>query len=550
MPPCVLYEDDHLLVVHKPPGWNTHAPSPWAGQGLYEWLRDREPRWANLAIIHRLDKETSGVMVFSKSARANRSLTDQFATRRVTKRYVFWTDRPPSRRSWLARNTLIRSGSRQMAQPARTGQPLAETRFEVHPEPQIVQAIGPGAPSNLYKTYVWTGHAWPMSGRTHQIRAQAAAAGMPVLGDALYGGSPWVRLCLHAEELGFYHPVTNAFVRFTAPAEFHVWPGRLLRQALIEAEWTDAYRWIHGAADGWPGWYVDRLGNSFLSQSESDWSEALGTRLTQLGVSRDLPQTIYHKVLRRQLSRCTPGEAAPRCVQGPSMDQPVLIRENGLRFEIRLQEGYSVGLFLDQRENRRRLLTGYISHDFHLFDGRHPESRETLHVLNAFAYTCGFSVAAAQAGARVTSLDLSRRYLEWGRRNFQHNGIDPSMHLFVRGDVRDWLQRWERRAQHFHCILLDPPTFSRSKEGGVFQVKKDLPALVTVAARILRSHGVLFVSSNAADWPASDFVDTILRAVRVAGRQCARDHYVPQPPDFPVHAQEPAYLKTLWCRLD
>src|SRR6476619_15377 len=55
-PPCVIYEDEHLLVVNKPAGLNTHSPSPYAGEGIYEWLRNREPRWSQLAIIHRLDK--------------------------------------------------------------------------------------------------------------------------------------------------------------------------------------------------------------------------------------------------------------------------------------------------------------------------------------------------------------------------------------------------------------------------------------------------------------------------------------------------------------
>jgi 23S rRNA-/tRNA-specific pseudouridylate synthase len=64
MVPCVIFEDEHLLAVHKPAGWNTHAPSPFAGEGIYEWLKNREPRWSSLAIIHRLDKETSGVLIF------------------------------------------------------------------------------------------------------------------------------------------------------------------------------------------------------------------------------------------------------------------------------------------------------------------------------------------------------------------------------------------------------------------------------------------------------------------------------------------------------
>src|ERR1043165_4713802 len=93
-PSCVIFEDEHLLVVNKPAGWNTHSPSPFAGEGIYEWLRSREPGWANLAIIHRLHKENPGVLVFSKTPPANPSLTQQFTARSVAKKYVFLTDRP------------------------------------------------------------------------------------------------------------------------------------------------------------------------------------------------------------------------------------------------------------------------------------------------------------------------------------------------------------------------------------------------------------------------------------------------------------------------
>src|SRR5262249_10293386 len=93
-PSAILFEDEHLLVLNKPTGLNTHAPSPYAGEGLYEWLKHREPRWSGLAILHRLDKETSGVIVFGKSTLANRSLTEQFAQHTVRKTYRLVTDRP------------------------------------------------------------------------------------------------------------------------------------------------------------------------------------------------------------------------------------------------------------------------------------------------------------------------------------------------------------------------------------------------------------------------------------------------------------------------
>src|SRR5258707_9620618 len=109
LPKLILFEDDHLLVVNKPAGWNTHAPSPFAGEGLYDWLRHREPRWAALAIIHRLDKETSGVILFSKSPLANRSLTQQLTGRSVRKKYLLLTDRPVPEQTVSVKTALVRT---------------------------------------------------------------------------------------------------------------------------------------------------------------------------------------------------------------------------------------------------------------------------------------------------------------------------------------------------------------------------------------------------------------------------------------------------------
>src|SRR3974390_2975847 len=106
MVPCVIFENDDLLVINKPAGLNTHAPSPFAGEGIYDWLRSREPRWASLAIIHRLDKDTSGVLAFAKTPRANRSLTQQFTSRAIRKTYLLLTDRPVSSKSFIVKSSL------------------------------------------------------------------------------------------------------------------------------------------------------------------------------------------------------------------------------------------------------------------------------------------------------------------------------------------------------------------------------------------------------------------------------------------------------------
>src|SRR5437899_990314 len=130
-PLLILFEDEHLLVINKPAGMNTHAPSPFAGEGIYDWLREREPRWANLAIIHRLDKETSGLLLFGKTREANRSLTGQFTRRSVRKKYLLLTDRPVPGSEFRVVSSLVRSGGKYLSRPEHAGSSRAETYFRV-----------------------------------------------------------------------------------------------------------------------------------------------------------------------------------------------------------------------------------------------------------------------------------------------------------------------------------------------------------------------------------------------------------------------------------
>src|SRR5579871_1830139 len=125
----VIHEDADLLVVNKPAGWNTHAPSPYAGEGIYEWLKHREPRWASLAIIHRLDKETSGALVFGKTARANKSLTEQFTNHTIQKKYLLLTDRPVKPGGQKLKSSLVRVGEKYASRPIHAGAEIAETHF-------------------------------------------------------------------------------------------------------------------------------------------------------------------------------------------------------------------------------------------------------------------------------------------------------------------------------------------------------------------------------------------------------------------------------------
>jgi 23S rRNA (cytosine1962-C5)-methyltransferase len=537
--PCILFEDEHLLVVNKPAGLNTHAPSPLGGEGIYDWLRNREPRWASLAIIHRLDKQTSGVLVFGLSPAANRSLSAQFERREVRKNYLLVTDRleaaiPPRHRS-----TITKAGDKFLSKPWRPGAELAETEFEPVSSAGVKEYLGhTPLPCNTRLVI-----ARPLTGRTHQVRLHAADAGFPVLGDTLYGGTNSGRVHLHAWEIAFAHPGTGKEVRFRAPFDFGS-PTEQIRQAIIESDKTNAFRLIHGEADEHPGLYADKLGEYILMQSDTAPGSALLERPEALATQHNT-KGIYHKVLKRH-TRGAGTEASPVPIYGKRAPARFQILENGLKFELSFEEGYSIGLFLDQRDNRRRLLTGHIAASFPLFD---QGASKPPRILNTFAYTCGFSVVAASSGAHSTSLDLSKKYLEWGRRNFELNGLDPSHHDFIYGDTFSWLKRLQRKERLFDLIILDPPTFSQSREHGVFRAEKDYGELVNTALPLLSDGGVMLASSNASGWKAEDFVAMLRLTVRKHGKEISAFHFAPQPPDFPVSRAEPAYLKTAWCRI-
>jgi 23S rRNA (cytosine1962-C5)-methyltransferase len=336
------------------------------------------------------------------------------------------------------------------------------------------------------------------------------------------------------------HPATGKTQTFQAPVDFAADARLELRRAILDPAETDAWRVLHGASDSQPHWYVDRLGDWLLSESAPHLDQAQNAELDRL-LKVFHARGAYHKQ-----------PTSPGLLLGGEAPEYFDIRENGVRFAVSFQAGASFGLFLDQRDNRRRLLTGYVAAGFPMVEG--ADSRNGgwgtgRQVLNTFAYTCGFSVCAALAGAQTTSIDLSKTHLEWGRRNFSLNKIDPGGHDFIYGDVFEWLRRLKRKKRLFDVVLLDPPTFSRSRETGVFRAERDYPRLVTKTLPLLKAGGVLFASTNAGDWEPDKFLARLHEAIWAARRPVLDKHYAPQPPDFPVSRGERAYLKTVWMRI-
>lgn len=274
---------------------------------------------------------------------------------------------------------------------------------------------------------------------------------------------------------------------------------------------TDAFRVVDGAADGIPGVEIDAFAGRWLVQTRAAvWVPGLERALPE-GV-----QSLHWKMLGAQKS-------VPKPVWGTAAGSPFEVRESGMRFWVDFAAGYSQGLFLDQRGNRARL----------------REMARDARVLNTFAYTCAFGVAAALGGAATVNLDLSRQTLDWGRRNYRLNGLDDGDHDFLHGDAFEWMRRLAKRGRRFDVIVLDPPTFSRDRKGKVFRVEKDYPELLELALGLLGGRGVVLACTNCRALSERAFEGLLRKGL--GGRHAGLE-FAEMPPDF----RGDPYLKSCW----
>ena len=285
------------------------------------------------------------------------------------------------------------------------------------------------------------------------------------------------------------------------------------RTALLDSQ-TNAVRLIDGSGDGLPGLILETYANRWLVSTTGDHLPSAAREWI-----RDEGVSCYWKRLDQHQKE------SPQHLSGPVVTEPFLVLENGMASEISFHSGYSQGIFLDQRDNRaevRRLMA------------------PGLRLLNTFAYTGAFSVAAALAGAETTTLDLSQPYLDWAKRNFTHNSLDPAAHHFCKGDTFHWLRRFAKQGRTFDGIVLDPPTFSRDEKGKVFRVEENFGELAALAADLLTPDGWLLCSTNCRNLGLNDFQKQLRNAIH---RPLSPRHSN-MPPDF---TDEP-YLKSVWLK--
>ncbi len=223
----ILHEDSDCLAVAKPAGQFTQGT--WAPPGemtlesaIRHHLNPDDPESVYLGIVHRLDRPTSGVLIWAKTPKAARRLSSQFEKRRVVKEY--WAIVAPAGPDVEAISTPAGEAAEEswcdwLTRPSETG--LARVVEPGTPRSREAVTLVRRAPEGALRAgCIWL-KLWPQTGRTHQLRVQAAARGMPILGDIEYGSTttfgPPHAIALHARSLRIQHPILQAPMVLVAP---------------------------------------------------------------------------------------------------------------------------------------------------------------------------------------------------------------------------------------------------------------------------------------------------------------------------------------------
>lgn len=278
----------------------------------------------------------------------------------------------------------------------------------------------------------------------------------------------------------------------------------------FEAEGTDAHR-LCTVGDGW----VERFGRDILISFKKVLARE---RLIQeLPSWAKIVRFDVGRIFARFIPRKNEEREPPSLIFGdPHGNLQTIATERHLKFGIDFGAGYSAGLFVDQRENRR-----YV---------RHIAPKR---ILNCFAYTCSFSVCAACTGATTINVDLSKKSLARGRENFALNSLPTIDHRFIADDVMAVLPRLARKGEKFDMIILDPPTFSRSPGGKTFHVENDFEKLLVSALDLAERDSRILVSTNCSTL-REHALEVMARYGLKTARRAGTFHRQPPLPDFPA----------------
>ncbi|MDF2614288.1 MAG: hypothetical protein K0S71_2074 [Clostridia bacterium] len=268
------------------------------------------------------------------------------------------------------------------------------------------------------------------------------------------------------------------------------------RKKFFNDETTTAFRVFNGEGDGIGGLTIDYFDDYYLI----NWY-SVGIYTFKEQIITELQKVAHIKGIYQKKRFDEAGKYIDEddFVWGTEPEFPLVVKENGVNFAVYLNEGAMVGIFLDQREVRKLIRDQYAS-------GRT--------VLNTFSYTGAFSVFAALGGAaQTTSVDLANRSLSKTAEQFHINGIDAKSQNIIVEDVFKYFKYAVKKELKFDMVILDPPSFARSKKF-TFSASKDYKNLLKEAIAITEKEGIIVASTNCSSFNKSkfkEFIDTAFK---------------------------------------
>ncbi|MGB6327408.1 MAG: class I SAM-dependent rRNA methyltransferase [Halarcobacter sp.] len=305
------------------------------------------------------------------------------------------------------------------------------------------------------------------------------------------------------------------------------------REDFYKNKETTAFRVLNGEGDNLGGLTIDYFDGFYLLtwyslgiyQFKDEIIEALKSEVSYKG--------IYQK--RRFDTKGQYLESDNDFVFGEKAPEPLIIKENNENFAIYLDDGPMVGVFLDQREVRKTIRDKYA---------------KDKTVLNTFSYTGAFSVFAARGGAKkTTSVDLANRSRAKTQEQFVINNIDIEKQEIIVQDVFDYFNFAVKKDFLFDMVVVDPPSFARSKKR-TFSVAKDYVKLLKEIIQITNKDGIIVASTNCANFGMVTFRDFIAKAFKESHKKYKIEESFSLPKDFKVidEFRESSYLKVVFIR--
>lgn len=552
-----LFEDEYFLAVEKPAGLDVGGQEEQTG--VIEILAGMRGKREVFFVVNRLSRYESGVLLLAKTKAAADFVRSGLRAEKVDQEFVAVViGRMKDRRM------VVEGGSK--AARAKPDAKLALTPRRGDRSRRIVPKAGARTLARVAGENVTTLVQIEQGERrtllrchtsapnTHVLRAQLRSVRLRLVGDNVHDPSPKRQLneatCLHLSKLTFHHPELRTRVGVTSPApDFSAALGggfdveRVLRAALARRlpilidKQTDAMRLITGPLEGLRGINAEIFGNVvilYVLDEKSD-DKTLLARIGRWYMNALDAKSVYAKPFVKDRIGAAEKNAdrlrMPKPMLGKTAPEQFEIRERNLKYLIRPYDGFSVGLFLDHRENRARI------HD----------AAQGADVLNLFAYTCGFSAATAVGGAKsTTSVDVSVKNLEWGKANFALNHVDLANHTFIKSDAMDYLARAKRQEKAFDLIVIDPPSFAHGRGSKKdFSIANDLPELISAAVDVLRPGGGMMVSTNFRKMSLRDLKELVRRG---SGRRRGKVVDAPVLPlDFAIDRD---HAKTIFLKYD